>query len=124
MLGELKAWQERTVLAKQKPHSFDEFIGFTLTYQTLIKHDLFTTFLKAVETEAMSEFKNKTFQTFVKNENVYHFMTYNETKAQVVEFFNRTLKKLMWWMFTTKSSYRDVDKRDSLAMEIIIRVCI
>lgn len=100
----------------------------SLVSRLLIKRSSNTTFSrpfqKLLETEAMSEFKNKTFQTFVKNENVYHFMTYNETKAQVVEFFNRTLKQLMWWMFTTKSSYRDVDKRDSLAMEIIIRVCI
>ena len=29
--------------------------------------------------------------TFFKNENVYHCVTYNETKAQVAERFNRTL---------------------------------
>ena len=49
-------------------------------------------------------------QIFLKNENVYHFVTYNKTKAQVVERFNRTLKQLMWRMFTTTSSYHYLDK--------------
>ena len=56
-----------------------------------------------LQTDAGTEFKNKTFQTFLKKENVHHFVTYNETKAQVVETFNRTLKQLMWRMFTTRS---------------------
>ena len=45
-----------------------------------------------LKTDAGTEFKNKTFQTFLKNENVLHFVTNNETKAQVVERFTRTLK--------------------------------
>lgn len=69
---------------------------------------------KQLETDAGSKFKNKTFQEFLKNENVYHFVTHNETKAQVVERFNRTLKQLMWRMFTTTSSYHYLDKLDSL----------
>lgn len=43
---------------------------------------------KKLQTDAGSEFKNKAFQTFLKNENVHHFVTYNETKAQLVERFN------------------------------------
>ena len=67
-----------------------------------------------LQTDAGTEFKNKVFQTFLKNENVHHFVTYNETKAQVVERFNRTLKQLMWRMFTTTSSYHYLDKLDRL----------
>ena len=67
-----------------------------------------------LQTDAGTEFKNKTFQTFLKKENVDHFVTYNETKAQVVERFNRTLKQLMWRMFTTSSSYHYLDQLDDL----------
>ena len=45
---------------------------------------------------------------------MHFFVTYNETKAQVVERFNRTLKQLMWRMFTTTSSYHYLDKLDGL----------
>ena len=34
-----------------------------------------------LQTDAGTEFKNRTFQTFVKEENVHFFVTYNETKA-------------------------------------------
>jgi len=37
-----------------------------------------------LQTDAGTEFKNRTFQTFLKEENVHFFVTYNETKAQVV----------------------------------------
>ena len=42
-----------------------------------------------LQTDAGTEFKNKTFQTFLKQHHVHHFVTYNETKAQVVERFNK-----------------------------------
>ena len=67
-----------------------------------------------LQTDAGTEFKNKTFQTFLKKENVHHFVTYNETKTQVVERFNRTLKQLMWRMFTTSSSYHYLNQLDDL----------
>ena len=63
-----------------------------------------------LQTDAGTEFKNKTFQTFLKQHHVHHFVTYNETKAQVVERFNRTLKQMMWRLFTTGSSYHYLDK--------------
>ena len=34
--------------------------------------------------DAGTEFKNKTFQTFLKNHGIRHFVAYNETKAQIV----------------------------------------
>ena len=67
-----------------------------------------------LQTDAGTEFKNRAFQTFLKEENVHFFVTYNETKAQVVERFNRTLKQLMWRVFTTTSSYHYLDKLDGL----------
>ena len=63
-----------------------------------------------LQTDAGTEFKNKTFQTFLKQHHVHHVVTYNETKAQVVERFNRTLKQMMWRLFTTGSSYHYLDK--------------
>ena len=67
-----------------------------------------------LQTDAGTEFKNRLFQTFLKNHKVHHFVTYNETKAQIVEKFNRTLKRLLYKMFTTSSSYQYLDKLDSL----------
>ena len=63
-----------------------------------------------LQTDAGTEFKNKTFQTFLKQHHLHHFVTYKETKAQVVERFNRTLKQMMWRLFTTGSSYHYLDK--------------
>lgn len=69
---------------------------------------------EVLQSDAGTEFKNKTFQTFLKKHDVRHFVTYNETKAQIAERFNKTLKQLMWRMFTTSSSYHYLDKLDSL----------
>nr|DAC81409.1 TPA_asm: integrase [Rhodactis coral adintovirus] len=67
-----------------------------------------------LQTDAGTEFKNKTFQTFLKQHDVHYFVTYNETKAQIVERFNRTLKQMMWRLFTTSSSYHYLDKLNNL----------
>ena len=67
-----------------------------------------------LQTDAGTEFKNNTFQTFLKKKNVNHFVTYNKTKAQIVECLNRSLKQLLWRMFMTTSSYLNLDKLDSL----------
>ena len=39
-----------------------------------------------------TEFTNKLFQAFLKHKKITFFTTYNETKASIVERFNRTLK--------------------------------
>ena len=67
-----------------------------------------------LQTDAGTEFMNHSFQTFLKSHDVRHFVTYNETKAQVVERFNRTLKHLLWRLFTTSSSYHYLDTLDNL----------
>ena len=70
-----------------------------------------------LQTDAGTEFMNRSFQTFLKNHDVRHFVTYNETKAQVIERFNRTLKNLLWRLFTMSSSYHYLDKLDNLVNE-------
>ena len=67
-----------------------------------------------LQTDEGTEFMNRSFQTFLKNHDVGHFVTYNETKAQVVERFNRTLKNILWRLFTMGSSYHYLDKLDNL----------
>ena len=62
------------------------------------------------QTDAGTEFKSKTFQTFLKQHHVHQFVTHNETKAQVEERFNCTLKQMMWRLFTIGSSYHYRDK--------------
>lgn len=56
---------------------------------------------KKVQTDKGKEFINKEFQAFLKEHDVIHFSTQNETKAAMAERFNRTLKTRMWTYFTT-----------------------
>ena len=54
---------------------------------------------------------NRVFQKFLKENDVHFFTTYNdETKASIVERFNRTLKTKMWKYFTHRETltYMDV----------------
>ena len=62
-----------------------------------------------LQTDAGKEFLNKEFQRFLASKNVLHFVTYNETKAQIVERFNRTLKNCMWRYFTFQNGRRYVE---------------
>ena len=64
-----------------------------------------------LQSDTGTELKNKKFQTFLKKHGILHCVTYNETKDQIVERFNRTL---MWRMFTTSSSYHYLSKLDGL----------
>ena len=64
-----------------------------------------------------SEFKNKDFQHFLKKKNIHFFTTENpETKASVVERFQRTLKSRMWKYFTYKKTLRYVDVLQDLVL--------
>lgn len=56
------------------------------------------------------EFLNIGFQNFLKKNKVHFYHTNNpDTKACIVERFNRTLKEYMWRYFTLKNTYRYVD---------------
>lgn len=56
-----------------------------------------------------SEFINRKFQTFLKQKNIGFYHTNNETKASVVERFNRTFKQRMYRYFTWKGTLKFVD---------------
>ena len=62
------------------------------------------------QTDKGSEFVNKTFLKYLKDEGVHFFTTENEDiKASIVERFNRTLKEKMWRYFTKTNKLRYVD---------------
>lgn len=69
---------------------------------------------KFLQSDAGKEFKNRLFQRFLKQEGVRFFTTNNNTKASVVERFNRTLKTKMWKYFTHNHTYRYLDVLDQL----------
>ena len=54
----------------------------------------------SLHTDKGKEFLNSTLQRYLKQQNVHHFVTQSETKVQVVERFNRTLKERMFRAFT------------------------
>ncbi|XP_078682397.1 uncharacterized protein LOC144916874 [Branchiostoma floridae x Branchiostoma belcheri] len=68
-----------------------------------------------LQTDQGTEFLNRHFQTLLKNEDIEFFTTFNaETKASVVERFNRTLKTRMWKYFTANNTHRYIDVLDDL----------
>ncbi|KAI8503792.1 hypothetical protein Bbelb_187630 [Branchiostoma belcheri] len=70
---------------------------------------------RRLQTDQGTEFLNRHFQTLLKKENVEFFTTFNaETKASVVERFNRTLKTRMWKYFTANNTRRYIDVLDDL----------
>ena len=63
-----------------------------------------------LQTDKGTEFINRVFQTFLKGHDMHLFTTYNEeTKASIVEGFNRTLKTKMWKYFTHRETLTYVD---------------
>ena len=59
---------------------------------------------RLLQTDKGSEFTNRSFQTYLKTKGIHFFTTHNETKASVVERFNRTLKTKMWKFFTANNT--------------------
>ena len=63
-----------------------------------------------LQTDKGSEFLNRPVQRLLKEYGVHHFTTHNEdTKASIVERYNRTLKTRMWRYFTKNQTLRYVD---------------
>ena len=56
------------------------------------------------ETDDGKEFYNSTFAALMKQENVHHFSTSGDTKASIVERFNRTFKERLYRYFTVKNT--------------------
>ena len=72
-----------------------------------------------LQTDKGSEFLNRPLQRLLKEYGVHHFATHNEeTKASIVERFNRSLKTRMWRYFTKKQTIRYVD-----ALQDFVRSC-
>ena len=59
---------------------------------------------RKLHTDKGLEFINKPTKQLLKENEIHWFATENETKAQVVERFNRTLKNRMWKYFTKQES--------------------
>ena len=56
------------------------------------------------------EFLNISIQALLQSYGIHHFSTHNaETKASIVERFNRTLKICMWRYFTKHQTWRYID---------------
>ena len=62
-----------------------------------------------LQTDEGTEFLNKGFQQFLQQRGVLYFHTWNETKASVVERFNRTFKGRMYKYFTASNTRRYID---------------
>ena len=63
-----------------------------------------------LQTDKGLEFLNRSVWRLLKEHGVHHFFTHNEeTKASIVERFNRTLKTHMWRYFTKYQTVRYID---------------
>ena len=65
---------------------------------------------KTLQTDQGLEFLNQSVQGLLRKYGIHHFSTHNaETKASIVERFNRTLKTRMWRHFTKHQTWRYID---------------
>ena len=62
-----------------------------------------------LQTDKGTEFTNRKVQDFLREKDIKFFTTHNETKASVVERFNRTLKSKMWKYFTANNTLKYID---------------
>ena len=60
--------------------------------------------LEKLHTDKDTGFTNRLFQRFSKDKNILFLTTHIDTKASIVERFNRTLKGKMWQYFTAKKT--------------------
>jgi len=76
---------------------------------------LSNTNFRALQTDKGKEFLNKRVQDLLKENNVHHFTTENETiKASIVERLNKTLQTTLYRWFTYKNNSRYVDALDDV----------
>ena len=61
-----------------------------------------------------TEFKNKDFQHLLKLQNINAYEAINDTKAAIVERFNRTFKNKMYRYFTASNTLRYIDVLEKL----------
>lgn len=72
---------------------------------------------KRIWSDDGKEFINKEMNAFYKKHGIVRYSTYSESKASVVERFNRTLKTNMWKRFTEKQTRRWIDMLEELMKE-------
>ena len=64
---------------------------------------------KKIHTDKGSEFFNSKAEMYFKKLNIQLYSIDSETKAAVVERFNRTIKERMWRLFTFNNNHRYID---------------
>lgn len=64
---------------------------------------------RKIQTDAGKEFLNIPLKKLLARYGIHHFVTHSETKAAVIERFNRTLKNKLWRYFTARNTHRYVD---------------
>ena len=62
-----------------------------------------------VQTDKGKEFYNTDVKNLVESQNIHHFYTHGDTKASVVERFNRTFKQRMYRYFTAANTLKFTD---------------
>ena len=94
-----KAW---SIPLKNKSAS-----SFTAAFRRLLRNNDGP---QTMQTDKGKQFLNRQLQDFYKQKGIRHFTTHNEeTKACIVERFNRTLKTRMWKYFTKYQTLRYLD---------------
>ena len=69
---------------------------------------------KRIQTDKGKEFINSQVQNLFTKFGIHHFVTQNETKASMVERFNRTLKSRLWAYMTGNNTDRYIDALDDI----------
>ena len=64
---------------------------------------------RQLQTDKGKEFYNRPFQQVLKKHAIHHFSTYGDTKASVIERFNRTLKERLYRYLTAVNTLKFVD---------------
>ena len=108
----IPADRDRCVFETGVVHSAEEQVGGVAggTAFRRLLNDVNNNRPTTLQTDKGSEFLNRPLQRLLKEYGVHHFATHNEeTKASVVERFNRSLKTRMWRYFTKKQTIRYVD---------------
>lgn len=74
-----------------------------------------------LQTDDGKEFYNKAFQDLTKRKDIHHFSTSRDTKASVVEWFNRTLKQRLYRYLTVKNTLKFVPVLQDLVDHLVAR---
>lgn len=61
---------------------------------------------KNLQTDMGKEFYNKEFRELMDKYKINHYSSYSSLKSSIVERCNRTLKNMMWKMFSLQGSYK------------------